>query len=96
MPLACRCSCSRPLPAAAEPKPPTAEENADATFAKSFIGKTYEDEFDIDGWTDLGGGLVAPPIYVHEYQREADGTYLVLTSREAAQGKRLWRRHPSS
>ena len=72
-----------PAPAAAEPKPPTAEENADATFAKSFIGKTYEDEFDIDGWTDLGGGLVAPPIYVHEYQREADGTYLVLTSREA-------------
>ena len=62
-----------PAPASAEPKPPTAEENADATFAKSFIGKTYEDEFDIDGWTDLGGGLVAPPIYVHEYQREADG-----------------------
>jgi hypothetical protein len=71
-----------PALVAAEPKPPTAEENADATFAKSFIGKTYEDEFDIDGWTDLGGGLVAPPIYVHEYQREADGTYLVLTSRE--------------
>ena len=45
-----------PVPAAAEPKPPTAEENADATFAKSFVGKTYEDEFDIDGWTDLGGG----------------------------------------
>jgi hypothetical protein len=73
-----------PAPSAAEPKQPTAEENADATFAKSFIGKTYEDEFDIDGWTDLGGGLVAPPIYVHEYQRETDGSYLVLTSREAA------------
>jgi hypothetical protein len=73
-----------PALAAAEPKPPTAEENADATFAQGFVGKTYEDEFDIDGWTDLGGGLVAPPIYIHEYQREADGTYLVLTSREAA------------
>ena len=55
-----------------------------ATFAESFIGKTYEDELDIEGWTDLGGGLVAPPIYVREYQREADGTYLVLTTRETA------------
>ena len=73
-----------PALAAAEPKPPTAAENADASFAQEFVGKTFEDEFDIDGWTDLGGGLVAPPIYVHEYQRDADGTYLVLTSREAA------------
>jgi len=67
----------------AEPKQPTQEESADASFAKSFLGKTYDDELDIEGWTDLGGGLVSPPIYVRQYQRE-DGTNLVLTSRELA------------
>ena len=71
-----------PILALAEPKPPTEEESADATFAKSFLGKTYDDELAIEGWTDLGGGLVVPPIYVREYQRDQDGTYLVLTSRE--------------
>lgn len=70
-----------PRLALAEPKQPTEEESADVTFAKSFLGKTYDDELDIDGWDDLGGGLVAPPIYVRQYQRE-DGTNLVLTSRE--------------
>lgn len=74
-----------PWPAASEPKAPTEEESADVTFAKSFVGKTYEDELDIEGWTDLGGGLVFPPIYVHQYEREEDGTHLVLTSREAVQ-----------
>ncbi len=69
------------LPLAAEPQQPSNEQSADATFAKSFIGKTYDDELDIEGWTDVGGGLVSPPIFVHQYQRE-DGTYLVLTSRE--------------
>jgi hypothetical protein len=68
-------------PSWAEPKPPSQEESEDATFAKSFIGKNYDDELQIEGWNDLGGGLVLPPIYVHEYQRE-DGTFLVLTSRE--------------
>jgi hypothetical protein len=68
----------------AEPKEPTEEESADVTFAKSFLGKAYDDELDIEGWIDLGGGLVSPPIYVREYQREEDGTYLVLTSREVA------------
>jgi len=70
-----------PALALAEPKQPTEEESADATFAKSFLGKTYDDELDIEGWDDLGGGLVVPPIYVRRYQRE-DGTNLVLTSRE--------------
>lgn len=70
-----------PQLALAEPKQPTEEESADVTFAKSFLGKTYDDELDIEGWDDLGGGLVAPPIYVRQYQRE-DGTNLVLTSRE--------------
>jgi hypothetical protein len=32
----------------------------------------------------MGGGLVSPPIYVRQYQREADGANLVLTSREVA------------
>ena len=72
-----------PQIALAEPKPPTEEESADVIFAKSFLGKTYDDELDVEGWTDLGGGLVAPPVYVRQYQRE-DGTYLVLTSREVA------------
>jgi hypothetical protein len=65
----------------AEPKEPSEEESADVSFAKSFLGKTYSDELEIEGWTDLGGGLVSPPIYVRHYQRE-DGTDLVLTSRE--------------
>jgi hypothetical protein len=73
-----------PTPVYAEPKQPTEEESADATFAKSFLGKAYDDELEIEGWIDLGGGLVAPPIYIREYQREADGTYLVLTARETA------------
>jgi hypothetical protein len=73
-------------PSSAEPKPPTEEQSADVLFAKSFIGKTYDDELDIEGWDDLGGGLVAPPIYVHEYQRE-DGTILVLTSKETVPQK---------
>ena len=70
--------------ALAEPKEPTAEENADETFAKSFLGKSYDDELEVEGWIDLGGGLVSPPIYIHQYQREEDGTYLVLTSREVS------------
>lgn len=69
--------------AGAEPKQPSQEENADETFAKSFIGRTYDGDLDIEGWTDLGGGLVSPPIYVRQYRR-GDGTYLVLTSRELA------------
>jgi hypothetical protein len=70
-----------PQPALAEPKQPTEEESADVIFAKSFLGKTYDDELDVEGWTDLGGGLVSPPVYVRQYQRE-DGANLVLTSRE--------------
>lgn len=68
----------------AEPKAPSEEESADAAFAKSFLGKTYDDELDIEGWIDLGGGLVSPPVYVRQYLREADGTHLILTSREVA------------
>ena len=81
-----------PALALAEPKQPTEEENADATFAKSFLGKTYEDELDIEGWIDLGGGLVTPPVYIREYQREADGTFLVLTSREVSKASAIARR----
>jgi hypothetical protein len=65
----------------AEPKQPSQEESEDLDFAKSFIGKNYDDELEIEGWNNLGGGLVLPPIFVHHYQRE-DGTFLVLTSRE--------------
>jgi hypothetical protein len=67
--------------ARAEPQAPSSAEADDATLAKSFIGKNYDGELDIDGWEDVTGGLVAPPIFIHEYQRE-DGTILVLTSRE--------------
>ena len=73
-----------PQLALAGPAEPTQEESADATFANSFLGKTYDEELEVEGWIDLGGGLVSPPIYVHQYQREEDGTYLVLTSREVA------------
>jgi hypothetical protein len=76
-----------PLPALAEPEEPAGDESTDAAFAKSFLGKAYDDELEVDGWTDLGGGLVSPPIYVHQYLREEDGTYLVLTSREVAQAE---------
>ena len=72
-----------PFFAHAEPKAPSEEQNADAAFAASFIGKTYDGDLDVDGWDDVGGGLVAAPIYIHEYQRE-DGTFLVLTSRQLA------------
>ena len=78
-----------PTVALTEPKQPTEAENADATFAKSFLGKTYEDELDIEGWIDLGGGLVTPPVYIREYQREADGTFLVLTSREVSKASAI-------
>ena len=43
-------------------------------FATSFIGKSYEGDLDIDGWNDLGGGLVVAPIFVRQYQRE-DGAF---------------------
>jgi hypothetical protein len=67
----------------AEPQAPSKEETDDTTFAAGFIGKNYDDQLDIEGWDDVGGGLVVAPIYVHEYQRE-DGTFLVLTSRQLA------------
>ena len=87
--LACLRPSRHPLPPrkGREPAEPVAEESAeDMVFAKSFIGKTYDDELDIQGWDDLVGGLVSPPVYVHEYQRE-DGTFLVLTSKETAPQK---------
>jgi hypothetical protein len=68
--------------AGAEPKAPTEEENTDVLFAKSFVGTFYQGDLELDGWADLGGGLVAPPIFIRQYQRETDGTILVLTSRE--------------
>lgn len=70
-----------PLLAAAEPKAPSEEQNADAAFAASFVGRNYDGDLAIEGWDDLGGGLIVAPIFIHQYQRE-DGTYLVLTSRQ--------------
>jgi hypothetical protein len=87
--LACLAFVASPVSAKKRPKPaePVTEESAeDMVFAKSFIGKTYDDELDIEGWEDLGGGLVSPPVYVHEYQRE-DGAFLVLTSKETTPQK---------
>ncbi len=71
--------------APAEPTPPAEEKMSDESFAESFVGKTYQGNLDVEGWTGLGGGLVSPPIYVHHYQRE-DGTYLVLTSKQTGKG----------
>jgi hypothetical protein len=87
--LACLAVAASPASAKKRPKPaePVPEESTeDMVFAKSFIGKTYDDELPIEGWDDLGGGLVSPPIYVHEYERE-DGTFLVLTSKETTPQK---------
>jgi hypothetical protein len=67
-------------PAVAEPEAPAEEENPDAELVESLLGKSYSGDLPIEGWNNLGGGLVAPPIYVHLYRRE-DGTSLVLTSR---------------
>lgn len=60
-----------------------ASEMSDEDFAKSQIGKTYSGGLDIEGWNGLGGGLVSPPIYVHQFGRE-DGAVLILTSKETA------------
>jgi len=57
------------------------EDSPDVIFAKSLVGKAYDDGLTVEGWDEVDGGLVAPPVYVRRYQRE-DGTYLVLTSRE--------------
>lgn len=69
--------------ALAEPEQDSEDEASDESVAKSFLGKTYEGELEIEGWNDLGGGLVTPPIYVRQYQRD-DGTFLVLISRESS------------
>ena len=59
-----------------------AEPISDEDFAKTLIGETYAGSFDVDGWTNVGGGLVLPPIYVQHYARD-DGTVLVLTAKSA-------------
>jgi hypothetical protein len=70
--------------AAAEPETPAEGEDADANFAESLLGKTYQSSLEIEGWTDYGGGLVSPPIYIQQYQRE-DGTSLLITSKQTGQ-----------
>ncbi|HEX7532708.1 MAG TPA: hypothetical protein VF340_05685 [Methyloceanibacter sp.] len=80
-----------PEPASAKKKPRpeepvVVEDSPEMVFAKSFIGKTYEDNLDVEGWEDAGGGLVSPPIYVHEYRRD-DGTVMVLTAKETTAAK---------
>ena len=84
--LACVALAAAPASARKKTKPKepvVVEDPADVVFAKSFLGKTYEDDLAIEGWDDLGGGLVSPPVYVHEYRRE-DGTLMVLTSKEVS------------
>jgi len=72
----------------AEPTPPAEEKMSDASFAESFVGKTYEGNLGVEGWSSFGGGLVSPPIYVHQYQRE-DGTFLALTSKQTGKATYL-------
>ena len=67
--------------AQAEPKAPSEQENAYVAFATSFVGKNYDGDLAIEGWNDLGGGLIVAPIFIRHYQRD-DGTFLVLTSRQ--------------
>ncbi len=70
--------------AAAEPETPAEapveDEDPDEVFVKNLLGQSYSGDLELEGWTDFGGGLVSPPIYVHLYQRE-DGSSLVLTSK---------------
>lgn len=61
---------------------------SDEDFAKSLISQTYSGSFDLDGWTNLGGGLVLPPFYVHHYARD-DGIVLVVTAKEDDAGGRF-------
>lgn len=77
-------SCAFAGAARAEPKAPSEEESADVVFAKAFIGTIYQGDLELDGWTDLGGGLITPPFFIRHYRREADRTYLVLTAKEVA------------
>jgi hypothetical protein len=58
----------------------TEDEDPDESLAKSLLGKSYSGELEFEGWTNFGGGLVSPPVYVNQYQRE-DGTSLVVTSK---------------
>jgi len=73
-------------PAIAEPEATAEGEvsaedvDPDESFAKGLLGKAYEGDLELEGWTNFGGGLVSPPIYVNLYQRE-DGTSLVVTSK---------------
>ena len=43
------------------------------------VGQVYEGGLDLEGWEDLGGGLIAEPVWFQYYQR-ADGAYLVLAN----------------
>jgi hypothetical protein len=67
-------------PAFAEPETSIEEEDGDAKLVEGLIGKTYNGDLPIEGWTNFGGGLVSPPIYANLYKRE-DGASLVLTSK---------------
>jgi hypothetical protein len=84
--VACLASLLVTGPARAAPEAPVDEEavaedeDPDESLAKSLLGKSYSGELEIEGWTNLGGGLVSPPVYVNQYQRE-DGTSLVVTSK---------------
>lgn len=64
----------------AEAEAAAEDEDPDESFANSLLGTSYTGDLELEGWTNFGGGLVSPPIYVNLYQRE-DGTSLVLTSK---------------
>lgn len=52
---------------------------APAQTPPQLIGKVYEGEFPIAGWTDEGGGLLQEPVWYAQYRR-ADGAQLVLSN----------------
>jgi hypothetical protein len=76
----------------------TLDDAADVDIAETLktrlVGKVYEgDELDdqlvIEGWEDLGGGLMIEPIWFHYFRRK-DDAYLVLANMA------LPRRHPDA
>jgi hypothetical protein len=57
----------KPAPATPQPDP----------ALQRLVGRVYEGHLSLDGWEDLGGGLLAQPVWFHHYRR-ADGVQLVL------------------
>lgn len=82
MPLLGNTAVAEPAPQAGQDPVGDGAPMSDADFAQSQIGKSYTGSLNLDDWDGLGGGLVSPPIYVHQFERGA--AMLILTAMERA------------